>query len=461
MHKFITFGNWNKYYLYIIGTSISLIIYRLITGYSYIIYESNIFKNEENSGHFYIHEFEYYFMTFFCAFLFRLYERKRNESTQTPLYYESSNLNIINKQDLIYNKIYEYDNINISNKFVYLNIFLFVFMSHIETVYSIYFKNCDFWMFQLIILAYLNMREFKIKIYKHQFFALCTVSVPVIIKIATIIIAFEDENNQIKAHDNYKYDVNDEENNLLVALYVVHGWLIPIAIIFYFVIIIIKSYAIINIKIIMDLKYVSITKVLILFGEFGCIFSFLLLIIFSFISGGKKNDKIYDLYDYQFKVIYNNERYIDNIRAYFKVDIWKDILISFFGGIAISVYRLFVFRVIQYLTPIHQGFSLPIFYFLEKVSLAYNIKYTDKLYYINRTFALDLTSDVAAIIGFLIYLEIIELNFCDLNNDLRKYIILRGKKESKNYTNENRNDDSISNISECEISDLNALEDYV
>lgn len=459
MGNYITFGNWNKNYLYILGTSISLIFYRIITGYSYYTYENRLFDDDEYSTHFYINEFEYYVITLICSSLFLLYEKKRNKNEIQRLNHQLS----LNNQDLIYNNIYEYENTNISNKFMFLNIFLYVFMNHIEIIYKIYFKNCDFWMIQLIVIAYLNMKMFKIKIYKHQFFALCTVSIPVIIKIATIILSFFDENNHFKDenHKNYKYDEDNTKNiKLLKPLYVAIFWISPLAIIFYIFVIISKSYALINIKKIMDLKYISITKVLIFFSLFGCIFTFILLIIFSFISCGEKNENVYDLCDYQFRVIYEKERYIENIMSYFKVEVWKYILISFFGGLAISGYRLFVFKVVQYLTPIHQGFSLPIFYFLEKISLIHNINLDPPMKYLNQTFFLDLSSDIAAIIGFLIFLEIIEFNFCELNRDLRKYIISRSKSESKHYVigSESDNDNDESSMTGSESNDMNSLE---
>ena len=47
-------------------------------------------------------------------------------------------------------------------------------------------------------------------------------------------------------------------------------------------------------------------------------------------------------------------------------------------------------------------------------------------------FILDIIGDIGAFIGFLIYLEFIELNFCKLNYYLRKNIIKRSEHESKN-----------------------------
>ena len=46
-------------------------------------------------------------------------------------------------------------------------------------------------------------------------------------------------------------------------------------------------------------------------------------------------------------------------------------------------------------------------------------------------FLLDISGDIASIIGFLIYLEIIELNFCKLNYNLKKNIISRGENDYK------------------------------
>ena len=77
---------------------------------------------------------------------------------------------------------------------------------------------------------------------------------------------------------------------------------------------------------------------------------------------------------------------------------------------------------------------------------------------------IDLFSDLMSIIGFLIYIEIIELNFCDFNYNLRKNIILRGDKDTfqilpnnKRIDNDDKTnsefDESILNSSSSEIYD--------
>ena len=87
--------------------------------------------------------------------------------------------------------------------------------------------------------------------------------------------------------------------------------------------------------------------------------------------------------------------------------------------------------IIQYLTPIHTIFYGSIYYFIVKLfALFYNKiktnhfyngkqKNDEKRFYIS---LLELFGNFITIFGFLIYLEIIELGFCKLNYNLRKYI---------------------------------------
>ena len=59
-------------------------------------------------------------------------------------------------------------------------------------------------------------------------------------------------------------------------------------------------------------------------------------------------------------------------------------------------------------------------------------------------------SEIIAILGYAVYLEIIELNFCELDKDLRRKIIERGEREilqksldDNNNREENNSDDDI------------------
>ena len=168
----------------------------------------------------------------------------------------------------------------------------------------------------------------------------------------------------------------------------------------------------------------------------------LIALVTTFISCGKKNDKIYDIYDYICNVIdKNNDRYIDNFKVYFSGTIWKDILYTLIGGIGYNIYILFVFQIIKHLNPIYKSFFAPVTYFIQKLILMYQINSNEPRKYLNSSFFIDFSSDITAIIGFLIYLEIIELNFCEFNKDLRKNIILRAEIDENNYESDKETTD--------------------
>ena len=114
-----------------------------------------------------------------------------------------------------------------------------------------------------------------------------------------------------------------------------------------------ESYIVISIKKIMNLKYVPISKILILYGGFGTIFTAIFSLITTFISCSKRNDDIYDIYDYLCLVVDNNgDRYIENFKVYFTNHILKDLLLdlllySLLRGIFNGLYRLYLLKYVQ------------------------------------------------------------------------------------------------------------------
>ena len=95
--------------------------------------------------------------------------------------------------------------------------------------------------------------------------------------------------------------------------------------------------------------------------------------------------------------------------------------------------------IIQHLTPVHIVFLTPFFYFFKKIILTiYNIIYGIKNDFSQSfgdngfriaKYSLDFSGDFFSFCGFLIFLEIIELNFWGLNNNLRYKIINRAEYE--------------------------------
>ena len=324
MKKCITFGNWNKYYLNILAIVISLNIYYILSGIGYHSYSIGLLIVEDHSGHNYIHNLFYYLLILIGSFLYSLYDKKINSNNTHKLE---------NNNNLIYNDIDSLNNSNISNKFVILIIFLFALSENIKPFITQFFSYGDYWMLELIIMAYLNYKMLNIQIFKHQKLSLYLIIIPVILKSITIVFLYCDKKNYFeKGVINYKY--NNEKYNILKPLYVVHWWLFPVSQILNLIKLVLYAYVIINIKKFMDFKYVSINKLLILYGLFGILFTLIISLITNFISCGKKNDYIYDIYDYICKVVdKNNNRFIENYRTYFTGEYLKDLLYTLIGAI--------------------------------------------------------------------------------------------------------------------------------
>ena len=186
----------------------------------------------------------------------------------------------------------------------------------------------------------------------------------------------------------------------------------------------------------MDLKFISFNKILLIYGIFGFTFCIIFCTIATFSSSKSSNY----VANYLFKVKGdNNETYIDSFIIYIKSFINKniefdfkrnEIIIIFLNSLCYALYKLFSFKIIEDLTILHKIFSYPLYYFGQKIvflcAKAYKINDDD---YLKNKLITDTLSDFLSIIGYLIYIEIVEINICNLNYNLRKNIIARSKTE--------------------------------
>ena len=309
--------------------------------------------------------------------------------------------------------------------------------------------HLDFWMLELIIISFLNSKMFHIEIYKHQIFVLFFSLFPILFKIITIILEIKDNN------ENFIYETK---------LY-----LIPLGLLIYFLLIALKAYIIIKIKILMDLKYISSNSLLMGYGFIGTIVCSILAILSSFSSITKNSNLSYI--------------YIEKVNSYYEYfQIFKDLsktqmiaeIIILLLGMITSYFMKFLFIIIiKYLTPVHIVFLTPIFYFLTKfILIIYNIIYCSitkdfthffneqSMRFIKEKFSLDILGDIFSFFGFLIYLEIIELNCCGFNYNLRNKIINRGNLELMNmdgYISSESSNTSLSEESNSICDDINSI----
>ena len=153
--------------------------------------------------------------------------------------------------------------------------------------------------------------------------------------------------------------------------------------------------------------------------------------------------------------------YIEN-----KVDLIIIICLIFLFAFLILLNNIYYMLVLKKLYPEYSYFSVSIKEIIVKIIIIFYSKIKNGYYfdkeqndYKNRyKFVLDIIGNVLSFFGFLIYLEMIELNFCGFNYNLRKNIIKRSnddmfnnndsQNESINYDdsqNKSINYDDISN----------------
>ena len=97
--------------------------------------------------------------------------------------------------------------------------------------------------------------------------------------------------------------------------------------------------------------------------------------------------------------------------------------------------KLFFLLSIKYTNPVLIYFYIPFYYFFHKTILGINNAILEGKFFEDTAncrvakFVLDISGDIICIIGFLIYLEVIELNFCGLNYNFKYNISKRASNE--------------------------------
>ena len=223
-------------------------------------------------------------------------------------------------------------------------------------------------------------------------------------------------------------------------IYNKYKFLYFIGIISYLIIITIRSYTVVKMKIFMDLRYISPTKLLIINGVIGILINIIIMLIFSY----NKCATIDDIDIHLCNIVEDNsnrsESYLENIFIYFKIlnngeyyDIIIEVFTSLIGSLVYSFYIYFYILIIKYLSTVHLIIYSYIYAFCVRI-LSIFISMISKSYFNQKAFNITIFiftafSDISSGLGELIYCEMIELNFCNFNYNLRRNIIKRGEED--------------------------------
>ena len=416
MGAFISFGRYNNLYKYI------WIVVILKTAIDFLF--SPVFPETLKPEIFYsinyppgilVHEFFIYLGTFLFTIVIIIYQIIQNNSEEKKIKFPKIPTDTITYKLLHYDINKEVKNSSII-KISFLSIISFEILN---TIMCLGLDGVVYWVFDLLFIAYINLLIFQIPIYDHKKCAIAFIIIfATLFKLlATFEILYND-----------KYD----------AIYKRHIIFIPIIAIIYLVFSLLRFYSLCKIKWLLDFKYVSLSKFLIIYTSIGMFVLLIACIISSNIKcadpskftgtlflcsiqikNGNKADYYFDKFSYFFETLWRKDKSIGMNFLY---------LILFIIRLILNAFRLlYSILIVKNLNPEYYQCTFQIYYFfiLLIVLIKSIIEGEDATLHIYNIFA-----EISSIIGILIYLELIELKFCKLNENLRNNIQSRSFEES-------------------------------
>lgn len=418
----ISIGTVNKSLLFIFLMGIFTMFNQYLLGYVYIdcFAEINFYarlykwiiddKKKDFPPHRIFDPLFSYIGVIFFSFLVRAEkdeEKEENEEKENNSRAEDSTLNL----DLIHTEKYDFTDSQTCVWIVLKILILWIIEENLLIIYIDVFQDLDFWFFELIFVSYVFSKNFAFKIYSHQILGMAlSITVGSALKIYNITITFSSSNDDQFFYKKYPF--------------------LCFFAIFYFLLILLRSYVNTELKALMDLKFVSQRTLLMGYGIVGFIICLLVGIFTSLV-------RCPDTFtNYVCKIKYDDEMYFDKFLSYYEsgMNLLVRLIIIVLASATHFFNKYYCTSIIKSYTPIHVIFSFPLEYFIEKnLALIYSVIFSrEDLFKKDKQlekYLLDTFGDVGAIFGFVIYLEIIELNFWGFNYNLAKNIMNRGEND--------------------------------
>ena len=259
MGSFITIGEYNSLYKYMWFSISFKLIYEYLYGND-LPTEMKIFKTDSFPKSVLIQECLNYLVIFILSIFLFIYEKNQNKSEtyEEPSNNDTENISTLSKgikSKLIYKN---YENMKISYKPIIIIIILIILSDQLRNTFYIFnLKGLDFKMFEILFVCIITLLMFKIPIYRHKKIAIGFLLIScVTMKILSIIY---------RLIDNHKK-----------RIFKIYTWILPIGIGSFILISLLRSYNFCKIKWLLELKFISVSKLLLFYGSLGFIFCFIL-----------------------------------------------------------------------------------------------------------------------------------------------------------------------------------------
>ena len=318
-----------------------------------------------------VHEIFKYIGLFIFSCVFYKIERMCNKNEKT--FQRTSSLSSIKSNSqiiLIFNDSQnEIDSISILNFIVVITVYVCIeFLAYIFSKLGL--MIFDYWMFELLIISYINAKMFKLKIYRHQMFAIIfNLFICLLFRLPHFIFSLIDRENNNNLEDSK-------------SLFEISNWYIVLGLIIYVIIITIRAYLYTKIKWFMDLKYISSSKVLIYIGFIGTLVFSISCIIETNIKCSERinfcevKDKDNNTYIDNFYIYYQNISEIDD-----RSEIIYEACLILFGMICKFLALYYDMLILKFLTLVHIIFYGPLYYFLIKLIVIFYNRITTSYFF--------------------------------------------------------------------------------
>ena len=444
MGKYISLGQFNRNYFFILGSISTKFILTFISGFTpNLSPNSPIFLFGIKSNLF-THPLiknciQYFSISLGGIILGFIYNKKINDDEKELLKLES--VNTIKSTGGSFSNFRE-RRLTTSSKnsqeiLTLRKIFLIYFLYYfgkisISSLDSLGYNRVKYWPLELIFLYFCSKKILGKIIYRHQFLALSFISI--FCSACYLTNSFFPYTNKNCSLIN---DMGEKEECDLLSVNIyrdiqkkLEWFFIPIIIIFYIAGMASSAYSGVKSKWLMDFKYISIIKVLFYLGIIGLFFSVVLLFMTSFLPCKSK-----DLINYICQINYDGKRFYDNFRSIKNFDIDKHFYLDIFILLPIFLISSFVntFCEVSIIYKLDTLYLIPIdsTCFLIYEFIDYFVTFKKANSYRNIKFFLQVISNSFSVIFCSIYLEIIELHFCNLDNNIRRNIIIREEMDKK------------------------------
>ena len=391
--KLISIGNCSRFYFYILGAIIFILISLFILG----IKESGVglfgfvpILNSYTS----MQSIYTYLGHIIFGLILHFYSKGRKKDDKKFL---------TESLTLVYNKLMK-KNQTKTYFTLFFTCFCFAIYNETQNLLALFrFHDLDFWSFDILFTFLLMKKYFEFDIKKHH---KCSIIFVIIICTVLLIIISFLPNPESDYLNQYEF-AKDQLGSYFYSFIFIFIFLI-LSIIYSFS----RNFA----KVLIQSKFVSIDSLIVFIGVAGLI----LTIIISIITYFYEKD--------------NFISYFEELKTQNTWEILRDVLIVapiYLFSQFMQIY--FEILIIYYLNPIYTLMLNNINFGISRlITFLFDINME---YLAN--FILSEISEIIAIIGYIINLEILELNFCGLSDNLRRNIMNKAHQEFLNLNKEN------------------------